>query len=294
MLERCFQGDPRSAPVPPPPVPTPHHRLRALAGKRILLVEDHPINREILLGLLADTGLIIEVAVDGQQAVERFNDRPCDLILMDLQMPVMDGFTAAAHIRALDPKVPIIALTADAFAESAEKTRAAGMNAHLTKPINLERLSGVLLEYLAPSLAPSAEPPSDQTATSALVPPLAHPLATDTWTGHLPETPSYWGDLPHLDPSSALARLGDNTKLYEAILGNFVRSYTGLRLEQAAPDTPRTLHTLKGLSKTIGATRLSRLTELLEQTADQRLLTPLHQELETVIAAIDDWLAKRG
>ncbi len=61
-----------------------------------------------------------------------------------------------------------------------------------------------------------------------------------------------------------------------------------------APDTPRTLHTLKGLSKTIGATRLSRLTEMLEQNADPRLITPFHQELATVIAAIDDWLAKRG
>ncbi|NCA68908.1 MAG: response regulator [Sphingobacteriia bacterium] len=133
-----------------------------LAGRRILLVEDNAINQQIVCGLLADTGLLIEVANNGAQAVERFqtlvdataSDGPPELILMDLQMPVMDGYEAARRIRALDPEVPIIALTANAFSEHVEKTRAAGMNAHLSKPIDLGQLKAMIGELLRPAVTP--------------------------------------------------------------------------------------------------------------------------------------------
>jgi CheY-like chemotaxis protein len=121
-----------------------------LTGRRILLVEDNLINREIVLGLLEGRGLTIDVAMDGRQAIDQFRQAPCDLILMDVQMPVMDGLEATRQIRELDPMVPIIALTANAFPEDVAKTRAAGMNAHLSKPIDLEQLLRVLYRFLGP------------------------------------------------------------------------------------------------------------------------------------------------
>ncbi|NCA69844.1 MAG: response regulator [Sphingobacteriia bacterium] len=141
-----------------PVVPSAPRPLVGLEGKRVLIVEDHPLNREIVLGLLEDSGLAIAVAENGLEAVEHVQRAPVDLILMDLQMPVMDGFEATRRIRALSPDVPIIALTANAFKEDIEKTRAAGMDDHLSKPIDLEQLHRTLLQYL--SEAPRARPGS--------------------------------------------------------------------------------------------------------------------------------------
>ena len=124
-----------------------------LDGKRLLLVEDNPINREIVVGLLQGSGLIIHEASNGAEAVERFRDTPCNLILMDIQMPVMDGYEATRRIRALDAQIPIIALTANAFPEDVELTHAAGMNEHLTKPIDLRQLYSVIGKYLRPAAA---------------------------------------------------------------------------------------------------------------------------------------------
>ncbi len=133
-----------------------------LAGRRVLLVEDHPLNREIVMGLLEGTGLVILTANDGQEGVDRFRQSPCDLILMDVQMPVMDGYAASRAIRALDPAVPIVALTANAFPEDVDRALAAGMNAHLSKPIDLTQLLGVLRRFLMPDgISPSPAHPAE-------------------------------------------------------------------------------------------------------------------------------------
>ncbi len=125
--------------------------LQRLAGRRLLLVEDNAINRQIVLGLLEGSGLQIEIAEDGELAVAKCRQCAYDLILMDIQMPLMDGYEASRLIRQSHPDVPIIALTAHAFQEDAERARAAGMNAHLTKPIDFEQLSGLLLSMLSPA-----------------------------------------------------------------------------------------------------------------------------------------------
>ena len=119
-----------------------------------LLVEDIPINREIVIALLEDTGAAIECAENGREAVEMFMATPerYDLIFMDLQMPVMDGYDATEAIRALDiPRaraVPIIAMTANAFAEDVEHCKQIGMDAHIAKPIELEALLSLINEHL--------------------------------------------------------------------------------------------------------------------------------------------------
>lgn len=122
-----------------------------LQGKRVLLVEDNEINREIAGELLSITGAAVDMAADGQQGVDRFlasDPGQYDLILMDIQMPVLDGYGATERIRSADrpdaASVPIIAMTANAFAEDIARARRAGMNGHIAKPIDINLFMQVL------------------------------------------------------------------------------------------------------------------------------------------------------
>lgn len=127
----------------------------SLKGKRILLVEDNELNREIAQEILAESGFVVETAEDGSYAVEMVaNSEPgyFDLILMDVQMPIMNGYEATKAIRKLhDPKlanIPIIAMTANAFNEDKREALASGMNDHTAKPIDMEQLFETLKKYL--------------------------------------------------------------------------------------------------------------------------------------------------
>ena len=132
-----------------------HVSKEYLQGKRVLLVEDNEINREIAEELLGLTGVLVESAENGQKAVEKYEqmgESYYDMILMDIQMPVMNGYEATRAIRKLPRKdaaeIPIIALTANAFAEDVLESRSAGMNEHLTKPLNMEDLEECLARWL--------------------------------------------------------------------------------------------------------------------------------------------------
>ena len=121
--------------------------IHTIKGKRILIAEDNELNAEIAKTVLEDVGALITRVEDGQQAVELFKEKPAgtfDAILMDLMMPVMDGYTATKEIRSLERSdsktIPIIAMTANAFQEDAEKCIAVGMNAHLAKPLDIEKV----------------------------------------------------------------------------------------------------------------------------------------------------------
>ena len=121
--------------------------IHTIKGTRILLVEDNELNAEIAKTVLEDDGALVTRVEDGQQAVELFKEKPTgtfDAILMDLMMPVMDGYTATKKIRSLErldaKTIPIIAMTANAFQEDAEKCIAVGMNAHLAKPLDIEKV----------------------------------------------------------------------------------------------------------------------------------------------------------
>jgi signal transduction histidine kinase len=126
-----------------------------LAGKRVLLCEDHPLNQEIALALLGEKNMLVDVAGDGQRGVDAFSRSPVgyyDVVLMDIRMPVMDGYEAARSIRALDrpdaESVPILAMTADAFADDVRKCFEAGMDGHISKPIDPPALYAKLAETL--------------------------------------------------------------------------------------------------------------------------------------------------
>lgn len=126
-----------------------------LKGKRILLAEDNELNREIAEEIIGQTGVTVESVEHGKAALERFSEMPenyYDLIFMDVQMPVMNGYEATAAIRELPRKdaknIPIIAMTANAFAEDVRRSKMAGMNEHLTKPLNIDQIVNCLEEWL--------------------------------------------------------------------------------------------------------------------------------------------------
>jgi CheY-like chemotaxis protein/HPt (histidine-containing phosphotransfer) domain-containing protein len=242
--------------------------------KRLLLVEDNAINQEIIKGFLQGTGLRIEVASDGQQGVELFQRLPCDLILMDIQMPVMDGYETARRIRALDPRVPIIALTANAFPEAMEKSRRAGMDAHLIKPMDRAQLLAVLSKHLDMSMDTRMKTQNDNPEHQAQSAALPDDTVANVTGGR------------HLDSQLGLALMGGKEPLYHRILAGFVATYTNLRLDLDNPEDRRNLHSLKGLSGNLGASRLQELAAALEKQNDPVLLASFYQELSLVLDEI--------
>lgn len=136
-------------------------RLRASnQGTRILLAEDDPINQEVAVELLADVGITVDVACDGEEAVVLAAGNPCDLVLMDMQMPHVDGLEATRRIRELPgwAHTPIVAMTANAFPEDKAACMAAGMTDFVSKPVDPDALYIVLAKWLAPALPQEAMP----------------------------------------------------------------------------------------------------------------------------------------
>ena len=130
----------------------------SLCGKHILLAEDNELNADIAIAILEEAGLLIDRVEDGIQCVNRIEQMPAgtyDLIFMDIQMPKMDGYMTTREIRTLKnnkkANIPIVAMTANAFEEDKEKSFKAGMNAHITKPIDIKIILAVLDQVLGTS-----------------------------------------------------------------------------------------------------------------------------------------------
>jgi len=121
--------------------------INLLNNCKILLVEDNQINQEIITGLLENSAIELDIASNGKEAIDKFKPNIYTLILMDIQMPIMDGYEATKLIRQKDKEIPIIAITANAMKEDIEKTKRYGMNTHINKPINVEELYETILKY---------------------------------------------------------------------------------------------------------------------------------------------------
>ena len=143
-------GDAGDAPVLLTVEDACRHIRQVCPGGRVLLVEDEPINREIAMVLLDEAGLVVDTAEDGQEALDRLVGSDYDLILMDMQMPGMDGLTATRHMRGMERgrEIPIVAITANAFSEDRARCLAAGMNDFVPKPVDPLELYTVLARWL--------------------------------------------------------------------------------------------------------------------------------------------------
>jgi PAS domain S-box-containing protein len=229
------------------------------SAHRILLVEDNAINQQLAIEFLKDTGVIVDVAVNGAEAVDMVftEESVYDLVLMDIQMPVMDGFEATRLIKADErfSALPIIAMTAHALFEEQQKILQAGMSAHVTKPIDVRGLLRVIASFLGK--LESGEVPFEERAaircTSDLIPTVAG-----------------------LDVAGALARLDGNEKIYTWLLRSFVdnkrNEFNALQDALTAGDTvsaERMAHTLKSSAGSIGAVELETLAQALETSLVQ-------------------------
>ena len=129
-------------------------KVHDFTGCKVLLAEDNELNWEIAQDILSEVGFEVEWAENGQICVEKFSQAEVgyyDVVLMDIRMPVMNGYEASKAIRALprqDADIPIIAMTADAFAEDIQRSQESGMNAHIAKPIDIGKLMSALKKYL--------------------------------------------------------------------------------------------------------------------------------------------------
>jgi PAS domain S-box-containing protein len=230
-----------------------------LRGAQILLAEDNEINQQVAKEILEGAGLIVSLADDGQQAVKMLKEKPYDVVLMDIQMPVMDGYTATKAIRKWESgmrkkgkePVPIIAMTAHAMAGDEEKSLQAGMNGHVTKPIDPDQLFGELQKWIASSEEPTKDAPADISAPD----PSAGKSKPDPQ--EFPET------LPGFELGEGLNRLQGNQRLYRKLLLDFGAKYTGAAAEiRAALDAGdfkqahSLVHNIKGLAGNLAATEL--------------------------------------
>ncbi len=225
-------------------------------GARLLLVEDNEINREFATELLRSMNLEVEEAVNGEEAVDRVQQHSYDAVLMDIQMPVMDGLEAARRIRALAAQaggsryasLPIIAMTALAMAQDAEKSRSAGMNDHITKPVAPDRLMATLSKWLPVKHGSAAR--SEAQASSAAA----------------PATPGYPEDLlglKTLDAAQGIRRIGGKPDAYRRQLQRFREHYANAadELERVVKHkglaaAEELCHALKGVCGNLGATAL--------------------------------------
>ncbi|OBP16814.1 hypothetical protein A5320_05430 [Rheinheimera sp. SA_1] len=237
-----------------------------LARYRILLVEDHAINRQVALGLLKDSQVQVDIAENGLLAIHRLQQQRYDLVLMDIQMPEMDGLTACQHIRQqlLLTELPVIAMTAHAMASDIAKSKAAGMNDHLTKPIDPQQLYSTLLQYLPAE--PHARRPAPIVATGPT-------LAEQQQWQQLNECSA-------IDADRALKNLGGKLSLYLKLIDDFQQEHqqqssklqSMFRHQQWQP-LYLDIHSLKSTSAYIGAFEFSQLCQQFETTLSQQTAT---------------------
>ncbi len=235
-------------------------QLDAIKGARILLVEDNDLNQEVAIELLTDAGFVVDLAENGQVALDRLQGQATlayDIVLMDMQMPVMDGVTATREIRQQErfAELPIVAMTANAMQGDRDRCLAAGMNDHVAKPIEPEDLWKALLKWTKPGRAAPVAPAQ--------------------------ETPTLVIELPvgieGLDVASGLRRVLGKKSLYLSMLRKFVAGQKTVVAEILTAleanlweSAERLAHTLKSVAGNIGANALKDMAERLETSIKER------------------------
>jgi PAS domain S-box-containing protein len=276
-----------------------NEELSAISGARVLLVEDNEINQQVAQEILQGAGLIVTVVNNGQEGVDAAKKNQYDVILMDIQMPVMDGHAATRKIRewegemrneGKDP-IPIIAMTAHAMAGDEQKSLDAGMNGHVTKPIDPAQLFATLQKWIKPGDKPT-EAPHAQAA-------IQHPEPDQTGPREeaLPES------LPGFDLKAGLVRLMGNKRLYRKLLLDFGTKYSAAAGEIRAALDARDfgqvhslVHNLKGLAGNLEAKDLQAASVEMEklvkgQTETAASVNELNQKFSALENALEQALA---
>ncbi|MDR6554380.1 response regulator [Paenibacillus qinlingensis] len=256
-------------------------KLHILRNTEVLLVEDNEINQQVAQAILQEMDIHVDLAENGVEALKRTATKQYDAILMDLQMPLMDGFEATRNIRDYDQETPIIAMTADAMQGIKEQVMAAGMDAYISKPFEPIQLFSVLQRMIQSSRGKSY---AEVAAAKQIE------------------------EMPALNAAEALQRLGQNSNLYERILHKFVANHAnaieGIREAITKEDFPEALmlaHTLKGVASNIGATPLSHTADELQTNIHQGsvgvlegLMVTAEGRLHQVNQAIETYLAAKA
>ncbi|KHK03707.1 response regulator [Desulfovibrio sp. TomC] len=220
-------------------------------GERLLVVEDNEINQQVALELLTDAGYAVDVAANGEIALAMVQRAPYALVLMDMQMPVMDGLAATIAIRKLPglAGLPIVAMTANAMQQDRDKCRAVGMNEFLAKPIDPEELLETVASLIPRSPIRRVAGAADAAAAAALA-----------------------DGLPGLDVAGGLSRVSGNTALYRKLLLKMGRDFPAVPASIRAAlgvDDFRTAeiaaHSVKGAAGNVGATALEQAAAALEK-----------------------------
>ena len=250
-------------------------QLASIKGARILLVEDNDLNQEVATGLLCDAGFIVDLADNGQIALDKLRAADYDIVLMDMQMPVMDGIAATQEIRKEKrfKSLPIVAMTANAMQGDRDRCMAAGMNDHVAKPIEPEELWKALLKWIKPK----------------------HLIATVSKTkSHMTQNIAMPFDIKGLDMVNGLRRVLGKMPLYILMLRKFVAGQKSAvaEINKALADNDwvtaeRLAHTLKGVSGNIGATGLQQLAEKIEAAIKRR---HPRNELDGLLNALENLL----
>ena len=280
-IMQLFGGEARARSRPSTKAIVASETMQRIRGARVLLVEDHELNQELAIEILNDAGLAVSLATNGQEALDLLNHQAFDGILMDIQMPVMDGYTATQEIRKQPQfaELPIIAMTANAMAGDRDKALDAGMNDHIAKPIDVEQALLTIAKWITP-----AQPVAERAATG--------PREPDA-----EELPV----LPGVDTDAGLKVTQGKRGLYRKLLVRFQDSELGFeerfRGAIAAEDgvtATRFAHSLKGVAGNIGARDLQAAAAKLEQaTANsgdgariEECLGAVIEQLDTVLAGL--------
>ncbi|MEW6352595.1 MAG: 7TM-DISM domain-containing protein [Thermodesulfobacteriota bacterium] len=255
-------------------------------GLKVLLVEDNVFNRAVAIELLRKQGCIVEVASNGREAVEAYESGGFDIILMDLQMPEVDGFEATRMIRARETsgRIPIIAQTAHAFAEDRERCLQAGMDEHISKPIRAGELAAMLVRF-----APEATRGHRAGERARERTPQAEPPPVD---------------LEVFDLEALKDRVGGDEETLSEVVRLFL-SHTPTLVEDVRSAARaenwgllrKLSHGLKGGAATFGATRLADLAARIEHMAERSLkedLGPLVSQLDAEFRTLRQWVEKLG
>jgi len=247
-------------------------RLASIRNARVLLVEDNELNQEVATELLKDAGFQVEVADNGQIAVDKVQQADYDIVLMDMQMPVMDGVAATVEIRKMArfAALPVVAMTANAMQQDRERCLAAGMNDFLTKPIEPDDLWAALLKWIKPraGIADGVD-----TATAPVAAPSAETVELPT-------------GIAGLDMKTGLSRVLGKRATYLSMLRKFLSGQQGavaaIRAALDADDWPtaeRLAHTCKGVAGNVGATTVQGCAADLEKALRERQPRPTADEL---------------